>query len=463
MRKFTILAIISLLAFNTSHTQAQNSDHRWAIGVYMNWVDFNINRDQLKIPVVKDWSGKDQMIPSKFSLVRFISPSFNIAGAFSANKLDKQRQNNYFLVWKKINSDKFWDADASIEYKFANGYLLKASSWFAPYAYAGLGLTNVDNASYLKQLIGLGANFWVLPYLGINIHESLDMLNNRDNYLHFGAGVKFRFGGPKDTDKDGIADKDDRCPTEFGLKELQGCPDSDGDGVADIDDKCPGTPAGVKVDSTGCPPDTDQDGVADYLDKCADTPAGVKADENGCPVDSDHDGVADYLDKCPDTPSGVKTDANGCPVDSDHDGVADYLDKCPDTPANAKVDTSGCPEEKAEAVKSPEIARVVYFSFGIATFKADYAEDLNEVARYLHENTAVKLNIDGHADEIGSIDFNMKLSDRRAANVIKYLMGKGIPADRLIKTAYGKSRPVADNKTVEGRAMNRRVEIKTVR
>lgn len=463
MQKFTFLALISLVAFISTNIKAQNSDHRWAIGVYMNWVDFNINRDQLKIPAVKDWSGKGQMIPSKFSLGRFISPSFNIVGAFSANKLDKQLQNNYVSVWKKINSDKFWDADVSIEYKFANGYILRESSWFAPYAYAGLGLTNVDNSSYAKQLIGFGVNFWVLPYLGINMHESLDILNNRDNYLHFGAGVKFRFGGPKDTDKDGIADKDDRCPTEFGLKELKGCPDSDGDGVADIDDKCPGTPVGVKVDSTGCPPDADKDGVADYLDKCPDTPAGVTVDANGCPVDSDHDGVADFLDKCPNTPTGVKTDANGCPVDSDHDGVADDLDKCPDTPANAKVDSNGCPESKAEAVKVPEIAGVVYFPFGIATLKAVYDEDLNKVARFMLENAGVKLNIEGHADEIGSINFNMRLSDRRAANVIKYLTGKGITAGRLIKTAYGKSRPVADNKTASGRALNRRVEIKTVK
>ncbi len=88
--------------------------------------------------------------------------------------------------------------------------------------------------------------------------------------------------------------------------------DSDGDGVLDKDDKCPGTPKGVKVDAKGCPLDSDGDGVADYLDKCPNTPKGVKVDANGCPLDSDGDGVPDYLDECPNTPKGVEVGPNGC-------------------------------------------------------------------------------------------------------------------------------------------------------
>ncbi|MEJ7661631.1 MAG: thrombospondin type 3 repeat-containing protein [Hymenobacter sp.] len=70
-----------------------------------------------------------------------------------------------------------------------------------------------------------------------------------------------------------MPDYQDKCPDVKGLAALQGCPDADGDGVTDADDKCPNTPAGVKVDATGCPLDADGDGVADYLDKCPDTPA----------------------------------------------------------------------------------------------------------------------------------------------------------------------------------------------
>lgn len=63
------------------------------------------------------------------------------------------------------------------------------------------------------------------------------------------------------------------------------------------------------------PPDSDKDGVIDSLDKCPGTPAGVKVDASGCPLDSDGDGVADYLDKCPGTPKGFKVDAEGCIIE----------------------------------------------------------------------------------------------------------------------------------------------------
>jgi len=111
--------------------------------------------------------------------------------------------------------------------------------------------------------------------------------------------------------------------------------------AADADD-----PAGmedlIREVFFGMAKDSDGDGVPDKQDQCPDTPKGVKVDKVGCPLDSDGDGVPDYKDKCPDTPKGVKVDKVGCPLDSDGDGVPDYQDKCPDTPKGAKVDKRGC-------------------------------------------------------------------------------------------------------------------------
>ena len=95
------------------------------------------------------------------------------------------------------------------------------------------------------------------------------------------AGLTSLKGCP-DKDKDGIADKDDACPDVPGIASLKGCPDADSDGVADKDDKCADTPKGWKVDVTGCPIDTDKDGVPDAIDNCP-TVAGPK-DNKGCPV-----------------------------------------------------------------------------------------------------------------------------------------------------------------------------------
>lgn len=99
-----------------------------------------------------------------------------------------------------------------------------------------------------------------------------------------------------------------------GSEEAFGVRDSDFDGVPDKDDLCPNTPRGVIVDETGCPVDSDGDGVPDGLDACPNTPQGAMVDERGCPMDSDNDGVYDGLDRCPNTPAGVQVDETGCPI-----------------------------------------------------------------------------------------------------------------------------------------------------
>jgi outer membrane protein OmpA-like peptidoglycan-associated protein len=192
----------------------------------------------------------------------------------------------------------------------------------------------------------------------INLYIASDYVTPKINHqylpidkfnLNLSIGGSIVIGKPKDTDKDGVIDRWDKCPgTPPGVRvDKHGCPiDSDGDGVPDYLDKCPNTPkeAYGKVDEHGCPLDTDGDGVPDYLDKCPNTPKGAAVDSVGCPLDSDGDGVPDYLDKCPNTPAGVTVDSIGCPLDSDGDGVPDYLDLCPGTPKQAKgfVDKNGC-------------------------------------------------------------------------------------------------------------------------
>ena len=127
--------------------------------------------------------------------------------------------------------------------------------------------------------------------------------------------------------------------------------DEDGDGVKDEFDKCPGTPAGEKVDASGCSKsqfDADNDGVPDYLDQCQGTPSDESADANGCSPsqkDDDNDGVNNKIDICPGTPKGEKVDGFGCTreqSDPDRDGVHIADDLCPDTPKGRIVDDTGC-------------------------------------------------------------------------------------------------------------------------
>jgi len=166
--------------------------------------------------------------------------------------------------------------------------------------------------------------------------------------------------------------------------------------------------------------------------------------------DSDNDGVPDSADKCPNTPAGVKVDANGCPIDSDNDGVPDYLDKCPGTPAGAKVDAEGC---------VVQITLNVQFDTSKAVVKSQYLPELEQFAQILKQKPEVKIEIQGHTDNVGNAAKNKSLSEARAKAVREVLVTKyGIAADRVMAKGYGMEKPVAGNDTPAGREKNRRVE-----
>jgi outer membrane protein OmpA-like peptidoglycan-associated protein len=198
------------------------------------------------------------------------------------------------------------------------------------------------------------------------------------------------------------------------------------------------------------PLDSDGDGVVDELDKCPGTPRGMEVDAQGCPLDSDGDGVINEADKCPNTPPGVPVDSYGCPPDSDGDGVPDYLDQCPSTPAGATVNEVGCWSLKA----------TMLFDTNSSYIKSEAHPLLDEVATILEKNPQIKVEIQGYADNTGTAEYNQWLSERRAKRVMDYLVSKGIARERLQAKGYGSTRPVASNATEEGRAQNRRVELK---
>lgn len=243
--------------------------------------------------------------------------------------------------------------------------------------------------------------------------------------------------------------------------------DSDKDGVFDDADKCPGTPLNVQVDASGCPIDSDADGVADYMDNCPYTSADAQIDENGCPLDDDGDGVANHLDKCPNTKNGAAVDGWGCPLDTDGDGIADYLDKCPETPQGTRVDNSGCAYFSAASAATVTAAgtwtfKEIQFDTNSDVLKPTAFDTLDKVADYLNRNTELKVEIQGHTDNTGSIAYNTKLSEKRAKAVETYLSDKGVSAEQISSKGYGPSMPIASNDAPGGRAANRRVVFKQV-
>ena len=102
----------------------------------------------------------------------------------------------------------------------------------------------------------------------------------------------------------------------------------------------------------------------------------------------------------------------------------------------------------------------IRFDFDKANIKPEFVPVLDEAVAALQKHPGKRVAIEGHTDAIGSEAYNMKLGMRRAESVKNYLVEKGIAADTLSTESFGKDKPVADNKTKEGRAMNRRVEFK---
>ncbi len=175
-------------------------------------------------------------------------------------------------------------------------------------------------------------------------------------------------------------------------------------------------------------------------------------------VDTDGDGVQDSDDKCPGTPAGATVDAVGCEIDSDGDGVPDSRDRCPNTPANTKVDVYGCTIIDDITINLVEGE----FDFDSAVLKPGMETALDSVASEINASAGDEaLNIVGYTDSTGPEDYNMGLSERRAQAVADYLAGKGVSADKMTVSGMGEASPVADNGTREGRADNRRVEIKS--
>ena len=325
---------------------------------------------------------------------------------------------------------------------------------------ARLGLT--DNVAFRAAVTVDGSQFDAADNRLFNAKRSTNIGGQ--------FGVSYLFNTkPKDADGDGVADRNDKCAsTPAGVRvDATGCPlDSDKDGVADYVDKCANTPAGVTVDSTGCPVDSDKDGVADYMDKCANTPAGVKVDATGCPLDSDGDGVNDSADRCPNTPRGERVNAQGCPLpkDSDNDGVMDDADRCPNTPAGTKVDATGCPivNSVLDTAKTL-VLEGVNFRTGSAVLSPGSRATLLRAVGLLKASPTVRVEIGGHTDSRGTARANTRLSQARANTVKRTLVAAGIDAARLEAKGYGEDEPRATNASPAGRGLNRRVELKPLR
>lgn len=208
--------------------------------------------------------------------------------------------------------------------------------------------------------------------------------------------------------------------------------------------------------------DTDDDGVIDDFDKDNRTPKGVKVYGDGTAVDTDKDGISDFEDDCP-LVYGLRS-KKGCPefLDTDGDGVSDDKDACPDTAG--LVEYGGCP--KMEPKKQVEqrlnfLVKNVYFDTDKSDIKVESYPSLVELATVLNQNPELSFYVDGHTDSTGGVEFNQKLSEKRANEIKNFLENNlGVSKTQLEARGFGDTVPVAKNNDAQRRQLNRRVEIK---
>lgn len=271
------------------------------------------------------------------------------------------------------------------------------------------------------------------------------------------TGLTFYWSNYKDSDQDGIEDKNDLDP--FAPEDFDGYKDHDG-----------------KPDF-----DNDNDGIPDKFDKAPNKPEDIDGfqDKDGIPdPDNDNDGILDKNDKCPNIAEDFDgfQDDDGCPeMDNDKDGIPDAQDKCPNYPEtrNGYQDDDGCPDEKPAPKpapkpkpvrqKQPIVLEGVQFRNGSAELMPVSRDKLFQIGRALIANPPMRIEIRGYTDSRGSARSNLVLSQRRAEAVKRFLVNFGIGAHRIVALGLGESKPIASNDTPEGRAKNRRIEFMQIK
>ncbi|HHC74014.1 MAG TPA: hypothetical protein ENK78_02920, partial [Thiothrix sp.] len=350
-------------------------------------------------------------------------------------------------------------------------------------------------------------------------HDQDGVSDSQDQCPNTLADVRVNEQGCEpDQDGDGIVNRLDDCPLSAPFAEVneRGClPDRDGDGVIDVRDQCPDSPKNSGVDAKGCVLDSDQDGIMDADDHCPSSPQDSFVNDQGCPFDDKEANRADGDDdnqkpqeatdntgnisnntrkvdliegdeggnqahqttssKSDTALSGGKNDdelagnqtiaevtenileTDDLP-DADQDGVPDSSDLCSDSKVSeeTRIDQLGC--EKGMAIN----LEGVNFEKGSATLTAVSLPILDQALQILKNVPDITLEVGGHTDSKGNEQSNLQLSQRRAESVQHYFLDQGLSANHLVAKGYGETQAIADNNTAEGRAKNRRVELKVL-
>lgn len=445
MRKIFNISLFVLLLSTTSKMFAQDEENPIFAEVGINAVDLlPPTNDKIKA-IARDYLGPNDWrfggVPIHAAAGFYLFKGLSINASVNLNKVkceicerlgNKESKRTYF--------------NTNFDVRFALNQFVKKQKrgWFDPYIKVGIGVARLGADEEVISVLspGGGVNLWLSKRWGIALSSTARYSLNKDGlkfndkgrwFFQHNLGIIYKFNVFSDKDKDGIIDKEDKCPQKAGPKRTNGCPDQDNDGIPDKDDACP------KL-------------------------AGKKA-LKGCP-DSDNDGVNDKEDQCPEE-AGSK-ELNGCP-DSDNDGVIDIEDACPDE--KGTIENFGCPNKEeitkkiidsykgADSIFAPR-NQLILFDLGKSNLKPTTKKYLDKLAEWMmSKHKDKRFYVKGNTDNMGGDYMNIPLSIKRSQVVIDYLASKGVDYNMLIEKGYAADRPLNENKTDAERQENRRVEV----
>lgn len=386
----------------------------------------------------------------------FIGAGFGIrfvSGAFLGQR------NNDFFTGANMQSELAIPVFAGVDYKLSERLSMR-------YQFT-LGWTssdNVDSRIDASDNISILENdFFAFNTLGLTWYFNKRSSSSATN-LRGEIGRQVLDGSSQiDSDRDGIVDRLDRCPNQFGEMSAKGCPDSDNDGIVDSLDACLNDKGLAQF--KGCP-DSDKDGVQDSEDECPELYGKIQF--KGCP-DSDGDGIEDRFDRCP-INTGAKEN-NGCPDFIPATNISAPTNKS-SIPASQNIGNTNNPAQTVNApvfANQKELERFeelsrnerMVFNFPFDKEKVYSDSSLNAIdamSNLMRDDQSLKLTIEGHCDEFGTPTYNYQLGLKRAEYVKAKIVAKGVKATRIKTTSMGSQKPLATGNSAPARRINRRVE-----
>ncbi len=349
-------------------------------------------------------------IGAYFGVTKNFNKNLSVTATGTLNQLTKWGDLGSSDVSVLVDNLKYYGLDGMVNYAIGKNNLQPFLAVGGGYTWIEEGPYNTSNLANGADLVGAGT---VNGAVGLKYSINDDFgLKLQTTYKHafkdylpkhwsHSFGVVYNLGNgdndkkediSNDIDGDGVPNEFDLCPEVAGLVSTGGCPDTDGDGIADKDDLCPEIKGTIEF--------------------------------GGC-IDTDGDGVPDNKDNCPE----VKGTDNGCPV---------------------KV------EETVTVVNPIEGERKVYFAYDSADLDRNAKIILDNLTTDMSDSTSYNVSIIGHADNVGSVNYNYNLSVKRAEAIKNYLVAKGLSSDVITTTGVGETQPESSNATKAGRADNRR-------